>query len=716
MKIKIKQHDAMDCGAAALASICAYYKLQIPIARVRQYANTDKKGTNLLGLVEASQKLGFIAKGAKAMAEKDLSEINLPAIAHIMSQGKFPHYVVIYKVSKTKVQVMDPEWGELKRIPLEKFKEEWTGYLVLISPDENFKPGKVGVSRKEKLFSLLKPSRLGLVQILIGSLLYTLLGIATSIYIEKITDYVLPNYNGNLMNTLSVSMLLLIAIQLMIGIFRSILNLKIGQIIDIKLILGYYKQLTQLPQTFFNNMRVGEIISRVNDAVKIRSFINEVAVSFFVNVCIVIFSFCLMFAYNWKIACLITLCIPFYFVIFLISNRLNKKTVRTVMEKSAELESQLVESINAMETVKLFNLEEYSNIKTEERFIDLLKSIYKVSVNNIGISFSSDVFGKIFTILLFWVGTYYIFKNELTPGELFSFYSLLGYFTGPIESIVTSNRPIQEAIVAADRLFEIMDLESSAENEGDKIQLSPSMLGDIRFENIVFRYGSRAKVFDGISFSIEHKKVNAFVGVSGSGKSTIVGLLEKLYPLSSGKIFMGDYDLQYVSTHSLRSIISVIPQTIVLFAGSIIENITIGDPSPNIEKVMAICRDLEILEFIETLPLGLSTYIGENGTTLSGGQRQRLGIARSLYKNFEILVMDEATSSLDSFSDTVVQKCIQTLKAQGKTIIVITHRLSSITNSDNIIVLKEGKIIERGNHQLLIKNNGYYAQLYKSYA
>lgn len=706
----------MDCGAAALASICAYYKLQIPIARVRQYANTDKKGTNLLGLVEASKKLGFVARGVKSTVEKDLTEINLPTIAHIMSHGKFPHYVVVYNVSKKYIKVMDPEWGDLKKIPIETFKNEWTGYLILISPDDNFKAGKIGTSRRDQLTALVKPSRAGLVQILVGALVYTLLGISTSIYIEKITDYVLPNYNSNLMNTISVAMLILIGVQLIIGIFRSILNIKIGQILDIKLILGYYKQLTQLPQSFFNNMRTGEIISRVNDAVKIRSFINDVAVSFFVNICIVIFSFILMYAYNWKIASIILMCIPFYFTIYLISNKLNKRTVRIVMEKSADLESQLVESINSMETIKLFNLEEYSNLKTEERFVDLLKSIYKVGINNIGISFSSDAFSKIFTILLFWVGTYYIFKNELTPGELFSFYSLLGYFTGPIESIVTSNRSIQEAIVASDRLFEIMDLESGTGREDEeKIQLTNNMFGDIRFENIVFRYGSRAKVFDGISFSITHKKINAIVGISGSGKSTIVGLLEKMYPLSSGKIFIGDYDLQYVSSHSLRSVIAVVPQTIVLFAGNIIENITIGDPFPDIKKVISICKELEMLEFIETLPNGLSTYIGENGTTLSGGQRQRLGIARALYKKFEILILDEATSSLDSFSDAVIQRTIQNLKKQEKTIIIITHRLSSIINSNKIIVLRDGAVVEEGIHHELILKNGYYTELYKTY-
>jgi ATP-binding cassette, subfamily C, bacteriocin exporter len=713
MKVKIKQHDAMDCGAAAMASVCAFYKLQIPIARVRQYANTDKKGTSLFGLVEAAKRLGFTAKGVKANIE-NLPDIEYPAIAHILSQGKFPHYVVIYKITPKYVQFMDPEYGDMKKFTLENFEKEWTGYMVLLQPDENFKAGKIGTSKTKVILSLLKPNRGSIVQMIVGSLLYTVLGITTSIYVGKITDYVIPNYNGNLMNLLSIAMLLVIFMQLTIGILRSIINLRVGQILDIKLILGYYKQLTRLPQSFFDNMRVGEIISRINDAVKIRGFINDVAVSFFVNICIVIFSFVLMYSYNWKIALIITMCIPFYIILYFISNKLNKSTIRVVMEKSAELESQLFESINSMETIKLLALEDYSNLKTEEKFIDFLKNAYRVNINNIGLSFAGDVFGKVFTILLFWVGTYYIFKNELTPGELFSFYSLIGYFTGPIQSLVSANRPIQEAFIAADRLFEIMDLEGEQQSDLQKIEIQPHLMGDIRFDNVEFRYGSRAKIFENLTLSIEQSKVTAIVGTSGSGKSTLIALLQNLYPIASGKVFIGDLDLSYVTNHSLRSTISVVPQTINLFAGTVIENITIGDPSPNLEKVFSICKQLEILEFIETLPRGFATYIGENGTTLSGGQRQRLGIARALYRDFEILILDEATSSLDSFSDAVVQKIILDLKAKNKTIIIITHRISSITHADKIVVLKSGKIIEEGTHQSLMDADGHYTGLLKN--
>lgn len=707
--VKIQQHDPMDCGAAALASISAYYKLQIPIARVRQYVNTDRRGTTLLGLVEGARRLGFEGKGVKIEKDGKFPEIALPAIAHVLAQGKYPHYIVVYKAAKNKIRIMDPEKGDLKTITLQKFYEEWTGFMVLLRPGENFEKKKIGESHWSKFWQIVSPNKGNLFQLGLGALLYTVLGLATSIYIEKITDYVLPNYNGNLMNLLSIALILITGIQLVIGILRGVLNIKVGQIIDVKLILGYYKQLTELPQSFFNNMRTGEIISRINDAIKIRTFINDVAVTFLVNICIVVFSFILMFTYNVKMALILSVSLPFYALLYFISNRLNKKTARTVMERSAHLESQLVESVNAMETIKVFNLQQFSNLKTEESFVDLLKGIYKVSVNNLRIFFAGDVFSKLMTIVLFWVGTYYIFKNNLTPGELFSLYSLIGYFTGPIASIVTSNRSIQEALIAADRLFEIMDLEK--ESDDDKISLK-SGVQKIRFENVHFRYGSRAKVLNDLSFSIEPGTITALVGVSGSGKSTVISLLLKLYNIDNGKIFIGEFDLKYVATESLRSAISVIPQTVTLFAGNIIENIAVGDPSPDIEKVVGICRQLELLEFIETLPGGFLTYIGENGTNLSGGQKQRLSIARALYRDFDILVMDEATSSLDSISDRVVQNVIIDLKKNNKTIIIVTHRLRSIMNADKIIVIKDGTVEEQGVHDDLVTMNGYYSQLW----
>jgi ATP-binding cassette subfamily B protein len=708
-KINIKQHDVTDCGAACLASVAAHYKLQIPIARIRQYANTDKKGTNVLGMIEAAERLGFQAKGVKGVVES-LSKIPKPAIAHVAKKEGLLHYVVIYGVTDKHVTVMDPGIGKTEKLKLSDFLKEWTGVLMLLLPTEQFEVGNQKISTFQRFWHLLRPHTSVMLQALVGAAVYTILGLSTSIYIQKITDNVIVEGNKNLLNLLSLGMILLLLLQVVLGAVKSVFALKTGQSIDARLILGYYKHLLKLPQQFFDTMRVGEIISRVNDAVKIRVFINDVLISLAVNIFIVVFSFGMMFTYYWKLALLMLAIIPLYVVIYFIVNRINKKQQRALMESSAELESQLVESLNSIATIKRFGIEDMTNIKTENRFVALLRTIYQASISSLYIGSTSEFITRLLTIVLLWVGTYFVIEQELTPGELLSFYSLVGYFTGPIQSLIGTNKTIQEALIAADRLFEIIDLER--ETEGNKMTLTPEMVGNIRFENVNFRYGTRVQVFENLTLTIQKGEVTALIGESGSGKSTLMYLLQNLYSLTSGSIFIGNYDIKHISSESLRKIVSVVPQQIDLLSGSLLENISLGDFNPNMQRIIEISNLLGNSAFIEKLPNGFNTRLGEHGTNISGGQRQRIAIARALYRNPEILILDEATSALDVISEKNIQNAIEFLRNQGKTIIIIAHRLSTIKSADKILVLENGKLVQEGNHQSLLYKEGVYNHLW----
>lgn len=709
-KITIKQHDITDCGAACLASISAHYNLEIPLARIRQFAGTDKKGTNVLGLIEAAEKLGFEAKGVRGDFDS-LFKIPKPAIAHIIVKKQLQHYVVIYEVTKTYIKIMDPGTGKFYKKTHDEFKEEWTGVLVLLLPDESFKAGNEKISILKRFWFLLKPHKYILIQAFVGALIFTLLGFSTAIYIQKITDFVLVGGNTKLLNLLSIIMLVLLLLKVIVGTFKDIFLIKTGQQIDARLILGYYKHLLKLPQQFFDTMRVGEIISRINDAVKIRVFINGVALSLAVNALIVIFSFGIMFTYYWKLALIMLTIIPFYIIIYTIVNKLNKKTERTIMEKAADLESQLVESLNSVGTIKRFGLESFANIKTETKFITLLNTGYKSALNSVFSGTSSSTLSQLFTIILLWSGSYFVIEREITPGELMSFYAIIGYFTSPIAGLVDANKQIQSALIAADRLFEIMDLER--EETENKFKLTADKIGDISFKNVSFRYGTRVEVFKDFNLNIKKGNITAIVGKSGSGKSTLISLLQNMYPLQSGTISIGDFDLQYIENESLRQLVSVVPQKIDLFAGNVIDNIAVGKFQPNMELILSICKNIGIQEFIETLPNGFNTYLGENGASLSGGQKQRIAIARALYKQPEILVLDEATSSLDSTSENYIQRTIQNLREQQKTIIIIAHRLSTIANADEIVVLENGKVLEQGSHNELYNKKEHYYNLWQ---
>jgi ATP-binding cassette subfamily B protein len=693
MSIKVKQRDITDCGAACLASIAAHYHLKLPVARIRQFAGTDKKGTNVLGLVEAAGKMGFLAKGVRGDWDS-LFKIPKPAIAHVIVREVLHHYVVLIKTTDKYIEIMDPADGDFHKIEHEEFKKEWTGVLVLIAPGEKFTVKNEKISTQARFWNLIKPHRGILLQSLAGALVFSVLGLAMSIYVGKLVDTVLPGGNLSLLNLLGFAMVLIIVLRLLLSFFQTIFILKTGQKIDATLILGYYQHLLKLPQTFFDNMRTGEIISRIGDAVKIRVFVNEVTISFILNLFILVVSFALMFTFFWKLALILLIVVPFYALIYYVSDRLNRKVQRKVMERAADLEAQLVESLNSVGTIKRFGLEDFSNLKTETRFVNLLEIIYKSGLNGIFSSSSTSLISQLITILVLWVGAGYAIGSQITPGELLSFYSVVGYFTAPVTSVIGFNRTLQDARIASDRLFEIFDLE--IEDESNKIELKLEMVDDIHFENVKFRYGTRVDVFDSLNLTIKKGDITAVAGESGSGKTTLVSLLQNLYPLQSGHIRIGRYDLRHLTNQSLRKIVSVVPQRIDLFSGNVVDNIAVGDFNPDMTRVIEVCDKLGMTKFIEQLPHGFNTYLGENGATLSGGQQQRIAIARALYRNPEILILDEATSSLDSLAETFVQNTLRLLREESKTVIVIAHRLSTILMAQRVIMLEKGLVVQDG--------------------
>lgn len=704
----IRQHDVSDCGVACLASIAEFHHRGMPIARLRQLAHTDRDGTSLLGLTRAAERLGYAARGVRS-SPTALSGAPVPAIAHLRLSDGLQHYVVLERATSTRVWLMDPALGSRHVQERASFDERWTGVLLLLVP-RDMPPLDRLPSRRARVWNLVASHRGAMMQALAGAIVYTLLGLATSIYVQQVVDSVLAEGRGGPLAVLSVAMIAVVIAQSIIGCARGALMIHVGQHIDAALILGYYKHLVTLPHRFFDDMRVGELTSRVNDAVKIRAFVGEVAVEAMADLLVVAGAAGLMFVYDWRLALLTSATLPVYALLYGIGAHVNRRQQRLLMERAAALEAQLVESIGAIGTLKRFGLEQHAAHATESRFVRLFRVVGEAARTGIWLGGISQLIGRLTTIGLLWLGATRALSQQLSTGQLMSCYALLGFLIGPLQSLVGFSRVIQEARVAGERLFEIMELEP--EPSASPVPLRREDVGDVRLDDVHFRYGGRAPALAGVSCTCAAGEVTALVGESGSGKSTIAALLQRLYPLERGTIHLGASDIAHVELASLRRLVGVVPQTVDLFAGTIIENVALGDPEPDVSRVVALCAEVGMREAIERMPQGWLTPVGERGAALSGGERQRLAIARALYRDPALLVLDEATSALDPVSERLVLGVVRRVAEAGTPVILIAHRLAAAQMADKVIVLKEGRVVESGDPESLRRGAGAYARLW----
>lgn len=705
----VRQHDESDCGAACLASIAQWYGLCLSIARVRQYAHTDAHGTTALGLTRAAGRLGFSAKGVRC-AREGLAALPLPAIAHVVRRRR-QHWLVVYGVNAKRVTIMDPTAGRPEHTERARFESEWTGVMVLLAPAGRVE-GEQRLSVAQRFWSLLAPHRGIIALALLGAVVHTALGLSTSLYVQQLVDHVLVDGNRNLLNLMSVTMIVVLLAQALVGGMKGLLVLHTGQRIDAQLILGYHTHLLGLPQRFFDTMRVGEITSRVGDAVKIRALINDVALELIVSLLVVALSFALLFTYSARLGMLVAGVIPGYAGIWALANARNRRASRELMERGADLQSQLVESVAAMGTIKRFALEPDVALRTEVRFVRLLRAVFHAARTALLTTTSTGLVSRMLVVLLLWTGAALVIDRQLTPGQLMSCYALLGYLTGPLTTLVSANRTIQDALIAADRLFEIMDLER--ERLASRATLGTIRGGDVELERVTFRYGARAPVLRDVTLRIGRGTVTAIVGESGSGKSTIAALVQRMYAAEEGRVRIGGIDVRHLSDEALRAAVCAVPQRIDLFAGTVLENITLGDHEPDMGRALEAARGAGLLEAIERMPGGFDTELGENGATLSGGERQRLAIARALYRDPEILIFDEATSSLDVACVHRIQQLIRDRRARGRTAIVIAHHLDMVADADSIAVLHGGVVVEQGTHADLVHRGGAYRAMWET--
>ncbi len=744
----IKQHDERDCGAACLSMISCYYGLKYPLAKFRDLTKTDRNGTNLYGMVDAATKLNFDAEALNGSFEELIEgiykkEITLPFIAHITTPEGMLHYVVIYSMVNNIIRAIDPDKGKVK-YKTEEFINIWNGYIINLYPNEKFKKGNYNSKNLLDYFKFLKDEGSKIAGIIVISFIIAVIGILGSLVFEIVIDGFYDNNtttgfhehegseeldieeteeniieifldktegfvseNANHFNLFFTSLIALYILQALIQLLRGYLMALMAKNIDIKLVLSYYNHIIDLPLTNLQSRNTGEYLSRFSDASTIRTAISGATISLVMDSAMSIACGIVLYNINSKLFFVALLMIVLYAIIVLLYRKPIKSSNHKVMENNAIVESFLKESIDGVDTVKA-NLAE-NNIKLQNRnkFTKFINSVLK---NNL-ISFSqdsvSDMIELVGVILILWIGFGMVINNVISVGSLLSFYALLAYFSSPIKNLIELQPMLQTAGVAAERLNDILKSEKEiiANSKNSKIEFEK-----LQIKNLNFRYGNHNLVLNNVNLEMHKGERIAIIGESGCGKTTLAKLLLKFYSFESGDILINGKSISETSTESIRSIVSYVDQNTFLFSDTIRNNLLLGINSINDETILNICKFVKLDDFIESLPLGLDSYLDENGRNLSGGQRQRISIARSLLRNPQILILDEATSNLDVITESAIKDTIEGL-SKDISCIIIAHRLSTIRNCDKIAVMKDGTVVEFGCHDELIKLKGYYYNL-----
>jgi ATP-binding cassette, subfamily B, bacterial HlyB/CyaB len=700
------QQSASDCGAACLVMVSRYWGKRFSVNYLRDIANVDRNGASLRGLSIAAESLGFTTRPVKASLDQ-LAKQKLPAIIHW--EGK--HYIVVYQVTDKNVIVADPAIGQ-RTLTHAQFKQSATGYTLLLQPTVFFQDAKEITTPFWQFFELMKPHAVVILEVFIASVFIQIFGLITPLFTQLILDRVVVQRSELTLTAVGLGLLLFSLFRVaMMGLRQYLLDHTSNKV-DLALIVGFIRHTFQLSLNFFETRYVGDIISRVQENRKIQRFLSGEALSILLDLLTVFIYVALMFWYNWKMALLVLVIIPPFVLLALVATPFLQKISRQIFNAIAEESSYLIEALTGVRTVKSTAVEQTVRWHWEELLYREIKTKFSGQVINNRLQIFSNTIQALVTTGLLWFGAHLVINNELTIGQLVAFNMLLGNIITPFQRLTVLWNQFQEVVIAVERINDVLDTEVEEDLQTQVRQNLPEIAGEIRFEDVTFRYHpeSDTNILENLTFTIKPGQMVALVGRSGSGKTTISKLVLGLYPPTIGKIAIDGQDLTTVSLRSLRQQVGVVDQDTFLFGGTIRDNICLGKPGATLAAVIEAAQLAGADEFIKKLPMGYETQIGEGGGLLSGGQRQRIAIARALLGNPKLLVLDEATSHLDTESERIFQNNLKTI-LKGKTTLVIAHRLSTVRNADLILVLDRGVLIESGTHEALMQKRGHYFYL-----
>lgn len=708
----IQQQSAADCGTTCLAMIGEYWGRKFSVNYLRELGEIGRSGASLKSLAKAAEKMGFQARPVRASLTP-LRNQN-PWIAHW--EGN--HYVAVYRFKNQQVLVADPALGK-RWMSVKNFAEKWTGFAIILDPTphlyRNHDAEQKGIKTKN-FIAIVWPYRSTIAQIIAISLFIQIFGIVTPLFTQVILDQVVVSKSEVTLHVFAIGLLLFGIWRSLLGASRQYLLDYLSNRIDLTLISGFISHTLSLPIKFFESRQVGDILTRVQENRKIQAFLTRQAITAWLDALMAVVYIGLMIYYNWRLALLVLALIPPIVILTLVATPFLRKVSREIFNEGAKQNSSLVEMITGVATIKATASEREMRWRWEDQLTSLINAQFRGQKLANGLQIVGGAINTLGSTALLWYGAMLVIQDDLTIGQFVAFNMMIGSVISPVLSVVGLWDEFQEVLVSIERLDDVFS--ASAEESPDKPMLVlPRIHGSVKLENVSFRYSQddERNTLQNISFEVQAGETVAIVGRSGSGKSTLVKLLQGFYYPEKGRLTIDDHDIRHISVQSLRSQLGVVPQDCFLFSGTILENIALyknghDADSPSLEDAIEVAKLAEAHAFIQDMPLGYQTPVGERGTSLSGGQRQRIAIARALLGDPRILVLDEATSSLDTESERRFQQNLARI-SRDRTAFIIAHRLSTVRNADRILVLDKGILAEQGNHEQLMAERGLYYHL-----
>lgn len=701
----VLQMSQTECGAACLAMILGYYGHPTRVSECKEVCDVGRDGLNARKIAEAARRYGLRVKAYSAELSQ-FGHLQLPAIVH----WNFNHFVVVERWTPRYVDIVDPAGGRC-RLTAHEFGEGFTGVALSFEPSIHFKRhSNVSTSpwRDYLRYMLLTPGvRLVLLQVLVASLFLQLIGLAPPIFTKVIVDNILPYRIDSVMNVVGIGMIILILSLAVMSYLRAALLIYLQARLDTRLMLGFFEHMLTLPFAYFQRRSSGDLLMRLGSNVILRELLTNQTISTVLDVGMVVTYLAILLVIAPAYGAIVVAIGTLQIIILLVTVRKVHGLMQRGLEAQAKSQSYQVEALAGIAALKASGGES----RALEHWTDLFYKHLNISLQrdqlNAAISTAMSSLRTLSPLLLLWVGAIYVLNGEMSLGTMLALNTLALSFLTPLSSLVSTGQQLQLVGAHLERIADV--IEAEPEQVLGAVQSAPKLTGRIEVKNVSFQYDSNAPMtLSNISFSIEPGQKIALVGRTGSGKSTLAMLLLGLYKPTRGEVLYDGLPLESLDYRSLRSQFGVVLQEPSLFSGSIRENIAFNNPALSLEQVVEAAHLAAIHEEILQMPMGYETLISEGGSAVSGGQRQRLALARALAHRPAALLLDEATSHLDASTERTVDRNLNSLEC---TRIVIAHRLSTVQNADLIIVLDEGKIVERGTYDEILEQDGLYASL-----